>query len=132
MMRATPPHRRGMPPATYKNHTFNFFYCTFSNCKERFNTANAAPNFTPTKLILIRGILSIFSHEEVDWSQQKSFQIVFPSSDFYQVLKVVQFFCLCTNSQCVKIIKNVSFEFSRQNCFYLILILTFGAKIQSC
>ena len=67
---------------------------TVRNTKESSNS----PEFhAATKLILIRGILSSFltwKRSQLDWSQQqKSLVIVFPSSDFYQVLKVVQFLC---------------------------------------
>ena len=48
---------------TVKSRHCSLRHITVRNKKLRIiNTANAAPNFTPTKLILIRGILSRFSH----------------------------------------------------------------------
>ena len=81
--------------------------------------------------------LEEFYRDFLTWSirleSTKKFSYRFPIIGFLSGAQSSPiFFCLCTNSQCVKIIKNVPFEFSRQNWFYLILILKFGAKIQRC
>ena len=89
---------------------------TVRNTKESSNS----PEFhAATKLILIRGILSSFltwKRSQLDWSQQqKSLVIVFPSSDFYQVLKVVQF--LCHSVWNLQKMSNLNFRAKNHFCF---------------